>query len=185
MKNEFMKKLEEDEELLFYGVADVSKTGKQLGKFLLLCVVLGGFWAVLILALKNNGILSIMPLVIVLASFTTLSMYGLVYNLFLKYKNKNNEYFVTNKRIALYNSSKKDFRIEYISKIENMGLVRENNNYGDIIFNFHESSLMEQAKNGMCFEGVENPRRVVSLITNTNKNIHTYDDGPTIKGIKI
>ena len=57
-------------------------------------------------------------------------IYGLIYNTFIKYKNKNNEYFVTNKRIAIYNS-KSGFRIENICDIEHIGIVREKNNYGE------------------------------------------------------
>ena len=37
-------------------------------------------------------------------------------------------------------------------------------------------------KNGIGFEGVENPRKIVTIIRNINNNIHIYDDKPVIMG---
>ncbi len=185
MKNEFINKLEENEKILFYGVSDVSKTNKQYGRFLLGFVVLLLFWILAIIGIKREEILNFKILIIflTLSILTICLIYGLVYNIFLKYKKKNNEYFVTNKRIVLYN--KKGFRIENISNIEHIGIVREKNNYGDIIFNFYANNLIEQMKNGMSFEGVENPRKVVALISDINDGIHIYDDRPIVMGNKL
>ena len=110
--------------------------------------------------------------------------YGLIYNIFLKYKNKNNEYFVTNKRIAIYNL-KNGLRIENISDIEHIDITREKNNYGDLMFNFYANNLIEQMKSGMVFGGVENPREIVEIICSINSNIHIYDDKPVIMGKKL
>ena len=72
-----------------------------------------------------------------------------------------------------------------ISDIECVQILREKNNYGDIILNFSADSLIQKMKNVMSLEGVENPRKIVELISNINKNIHIYDDRPTIMGKKI
>jgi hypothetical protein len=189
MKNEFLKKLEKDEKLLFYGVSDVSKTSKQFGRILLLMIVLIIFWIVFILGLKEDNqnffnVLGNITMVMVFIFLTLCLLYGFVYNVFLKYKNKGNEYFVTSKRIALYDS-KNGFMIRNIFDIEHIGIVREKNNYGDITFHFRSNSVLEQLKNNFIFEGIENPRTIVKIITDINKNVHVYDDKPTIMGKKI
>ena len=183
MKNEFISKLEEDEKLLWDGVSDVSKTSKQYGRFLLGFAVLLLFWILLMLGMNREKILNIRFLIlfIVLSILTICFIYGFIYNVFLKYKNKNNEFFVTNKRIALYHP-KRGFRIESISNIEHIGIAREKNNYGDLSFHFRSNNLTEQMKTGMSFEGVENPRKVVELICEINNEIHVYDDKPIIMG---
>ena len=111
--------------------------------------------------------------------------YGFIYNTFLKYKKKNYQYFVTNKRIALFNPEK-GFRIENISDIEHVSIAREKDNYGDVTFNFYSNSFYEQLTNWMSFEGVENPRKIVELISLLNKNVNFYDDRPVwIQGIDV
>lgn len=186
MKNEFINKLDENEEILFYSVSSVDKTSKQYGRLLLGFITLLLFWILIIIGIKSEKILNFEILIVFLTLIilTICLIYGLVYNMFLKYKNKNNEYFITNKRIASYNS-KKGLRIENISDIEYIGIVREKNNYGDIIFSFYANNLIEQMKNNMSFEGVENPRKIVDLIRNINNKINIYDDRPRVIGKRI
>ena len=150
MKKEFINQLQSDEEILFYGIFNVNKTSKQYGRFLLGCVFLLLFWILFVIGVKSESGLNFKILIffLVLSMLTICLIYGLIYNTFIKYKNKNNEYFVTNKRIAIYNS-KSGFRIENICDIEHIGIVREKNNYGDIMFNFYASNLIDQMKNGM------------------------------------
>ena len=186
MKKELINKLDVDEKILFYGFSDVSKTSKQYCRFLLGFIVLLLFWILTIMGIQSNGILNFKILVIflTLCILTICLIYGLIYNVFLKYKKKNNEYFVTNKRIALYNS-KNGLRIENISNIEHIGIAREKNNYGDLSFNFYANNLIEQIKNGMSFEGVKNPREIVAAICEVNNKIHIYDDRPKVMGKNI
>lgn len=186
MKKEFINKLDVDEQILFHGFSNVSKTNKQYGRFLFGFFVLSLFWMLTIINIKNYSVLSFKILItfITLCILTICLIFGLIYNMFFKYKNKNNEYFVTNKRIALYNL-KNGFRIENISNIERIGIFREKNNYGDIFFNFYANNLIDQIKSGMSFEGIENPRDVVTIICGINNNIHIYDDKPVVMGKKI
>ena len=186
MKNELINKLDEDEKILFHGFSDVSKTSKQYSRFLLGFIVLLLFWILIIMGIQSEGILNFKILVIflTLCILTICLIYGLIYNVFLKYKKKNNEYFVTNKRIALYNS-KNGLKIENISDIEHIRIAREKNNYGDISFNFNANNLIEQMKRGMGFEGVKNPRKIVATICEINSKIHIYDDRATVMGKKI
>lgn len=186
MKDEFINKLDADERILFYGSSDVSKTSKQYSRFLLGFIVLLLFWILIIMIIQSEGILDfkIFAIFLVLCLLTICLVYGLIYNVFLKYKKQNNEYFVTNKRIALYDS-KNGLRFENISDIEHIGITREKGNYGDIFFSFYANNLIEQMKNGMSFEGVKNPRDIVFTICDMNNKIHIYDDIPTINGKKI
>ena len=182
MKEEFITKLDKDERILFHGFSDVSKTSKQYFRFLLALLVLLLFFILNIIVIKIFGAtIEIVISFIILCILTISLLYGLIYNIFLKHVNKNNEYFVTNKKIALYNS-KNGFKMGNISNIEHIGIVREKKNYGDLIFNFYANNLIEQMKNGIGFEGVENPRKIVTIICNINNNIHIYDDKPVIMG---
>jgi hypothetical protein len=182
MEEEFITKLDKDERILFHGFSDVSKTSKQYFRFLLDLLVLLLFFILNIIVIKIFGAtIEIVIIFIILCILTISLLYGLIYNIFLKHVNKNNEYFVTNKKIALYNS-KNGFKMGNISNIEHIGIVREKKNYGDLIFNFYANNLIEQMKNGIGFEGVENPRKIVTIICNINNNIHIYDDKPVIMG---
>ena len=186
MKNGFVNKLEKNEEILWYGVSDNSKSNKQYGRFLLFFVILLLFWILIIIGIngKQISIFNIFIFLIILSILTIFLIYGLVYNIFLKHEKKNNEYFTTNKRIAIYNY-KSGFRIENIFNIEHIGIVREKNNYGDILFHFCSNNLIDQIKTGMSFDGVENPRKIVELISHINNRVHIYDDRPTLMGKKI
>ena len=93
MKDEILKKLKEDEELLFYGVSDVSKTSKQNGRFLLAIVILIIFWICFIVVVRrqirwDDRILASLLALIIL---TILVFYGIIYNNFLKNKNVNSK----------------------------------------------------------------------------------------------
>lgn len=186
MCSEFINKLEKNEKILFHEFSDISKTSKQYCRFLLVFVVLLLFWILIIKGIKSESILNfkILVIFITLCILTICLFYGLIYNVFLKHKNKNNEYFVTNKRIAIYNI-KNGLRIENISNIEHIGIAREKNNYGDISFNFYCNNLIEQIKSGMIFEGIKNPRKIVATICEINNKIPVYDDSPTVMGKTI
>jgi len=186
MANEFINKLETNEHILFHGISNISKTSKQYARLLLIFLVLMLFWILTILGIKSEGIFSfeIMLIFIGLCILTFCFIYAFFYNTVLKYKNKNNEYFVTNKRIAVY-SLNSGFKIKNISDIEQIGILREKNNYGDVIFSFCSNNLLEQMRSVMSFEGVENPRKIVALICEINNKVHIYDDRPTIFGKKL
>ena len=186
MKEQFDKYLQQDEEILFHGFFDVSKTSKQYGRLILAFSVMSLFWVITIIGIKSDGLIdfAFLIILIVLVILTICLLYGFIYNTFLKYKKKNYQYFVTNKRIALFNPEK-GFRIENISDIEHVSIAREKDNYGDVTFNFYSNSFYEQLTNWMSFEGVENPRKIVELISLLNKNINFYDDRPVIMGKKI
>ena len=181
MKEEFSKKLEDGEELIIYGVLNVNRTNKQYGRFAIGFVVLLSLWVFAIsnIKVKNFSSFSIFITLIIL---TMSLIYGLIYNIFSKYR-RSNEYFITSKRIALYDQ-KKGFRLENISDIEHLGIVRERDNYGDLIFGFSANNLLHQLRHGMSFKGVDNPRKIVSILSNINENIHVYDDRPTSKFLK-
>ena len=101
------------------------------------------------------------------------------------YKVKSLKIFIYYNNYRYQWNLKNGLRIENISDIEHIGIAREKNNYGDISFNFYANNLIEQMKNGMSFEGIKNPREIVTTICDINNKILTYDDRPTVLGKKI
>lgn len=181
MENEFIKKLDKDEKILVHKFANVDKTSKQYGRLLLGFIAILLFGILTVLGTKSSRVFSpfdfrIFIAFVVLVILAGCLFYGFLYNTFLKYKNKNNEYFVTNKRIALYNP-KYGFRMENISDISEIGIFRVKNNYGDISFNFYSgTNFSVKPISEMVFEGVENPNDLATIICNINKTISVYND---------
>lgn len=102
MEEEFITKLDKDERILFHGFSDVSKTSKQYFRFLLALLVLLLFFILNIIVIKIFGAtIEIVISFIILCILTISLLYGLIYNIFLKHVNKNNEYFVTNKKNSI------------------------------------------------------------------------------------
>lgn len=182
MDKEFLKNLDGDEELLYSGFACVTKTDKQILNFVMGIVLLIIFWLLFFMGLRNSHGLKfeLIVMLIVLVIISISFLYGFFYNICLKYRSKNNQYFVTNKRIAV-NNPKIGIRIEDISSIERIGIIRERDNYGDMVFNFYSENILNSMRNSMSFEGVEYPRRVLEIIKGINSNIYVYDDKP--KGV--
>ena len=75
--------------------------------------------------------------------------------------------------------------IRDIKDIEYLGIIRVKNNYGDMVFNFKSDKLIEQIRNSISFNGIENPNNVASIIKKINPSIDFYDDKPTFMGNKI
>ena len=91
MKEQFDKYLQQDEEILFHGFFDVSKTSKQYGRLILAFSVMLLFWVLTIIGIKRDGLIDIgiLIILIVLDILTICLLYGFIYNTFLKYKKKN------------------------------------------------------------------------------------------------
>ena len=185
MRDEFLKNMEENENLLFCGISNPSKTSIQLLRFVFCFVVLFGFWMLFIDVVKKYSFsFKILVLLIVLSGISILAIYGFVFNLFSKFSKIKDEYFVTNKKIAIYNS-KTGFKSEYIENIKYISISREKENYGDIIFFSGGDSIKEQMKNKIVFKGAENPRIIANAIEDINKKIYIVDDRISIFGNKI
>ena len=90
MKEQFDKYLQQDEEILFHGFFDVSKTSKQYGRLILAFSVMSLFWVITIIGIKSEGLIDIgiLIILIVLDILTICLLYGFIYNTFLKYKKK-------------------------------------------------------------------------------------------------
>lgn len=178
--------LEQDETVLWSGMAHVEKTSNQFLRFLLMLVVLFVFWFLFIIGVNQEKIVDFGLIIffLILLLLTVFLIYGLIYNMSLKHRNKDNKYWITDKRVILLNV-KNGIKKEYISNIEYLGIAREKNGYGDIIFSSYGNNLMEQIKSGFSFEGVENPRGVVRLIIERNSKISIYDDKTTFLGKKL
>lgn len=178
MKEKFIT--DEDEYMLFHGFTVFGKTDKQYGRFLLLFMVLSVFWILVITNIKRFLAENFFLLLIVvpfLIFMTVLMFYGLINNMFLKYRNKGSEYFITNKRVAL-NSRKKGLKTGSISEIYSIGISNEKNNYGDLGFVFYGYSIAEVCKTGFTIEGIYNPRKIAEAIYEINDSISITDDVP-------
>lgn len=171
--------LENDEKILFHEKADVKQTNKQTLRYILAAVLLIIFWIIVVKSISINQRIDFSISMIIFALFivSIVLIYGFIYNNLLKYKNRNNEYYVTNKRIILDNS-KKGRICKDISDIERVGIYKEKNNYGDIVFNIYSESFYQSIKNSISFEGIRNPREIVNKIKEINENIQIYDDKP-------
>ena len=186
MYDEFIKKLESDEKLLYYGKASVEKVAKQVIRKIFVSLILICFWIVFFNFLKYNLNIEFNTTVIfiVLLVLSISIAYGILYDIFLKFKNKNNEYFVTNKSITLYNT-KKGWISRKISDIERIGITNEKGNYANLTFVFYGENLTDMIKGTVSFEGVESPREILERIRTINSNIIVYDDRPTVMGRKV
>ena len=186
MKQEFEKQLGFSEKIYFYGVSNVRKTNNQLGRILLGFIIVLIFFMIIIFDLKENSKIDYQYVVICIILFiiTILLIIRVIYDVILRFKRDNDEYFITNRRIALYNL-KKGFIIRDISSINQIGVVKEKNNQGDLIFHFVSDYLLKQVKNTINFHGVLNPREIIEFISSINKNVQVYDDKPTIMGKKF
>ncbi len=178
MKEKFIT--DEDEYILFHGFTVFGKTDKQYDRFLLFLIVLSLIWILVITNIKRFLAENFFLLIIVipfLILMTVLIFYGLINNMFLKYRNKGSEYFITNKRVAL-NSRKKGLKTGNISDIYNISISNEKNNYGDIGFVFYGDSLIEMCKTEIAIEGIYNPREIATAIYEINDSISITDDVP-------
>ena len=143
------------------------------------------FWIVFINTLKKYDFsFGILVFLIILSGMSILIIYGFICNLFSKFSKIKLEYFVTDKKIAIHNS-KTGFKSEDIANIKYVSISREKGIYGDIVFYFGGGSIKEQMKNKIVFKGAENPRMIIDVIEDINKNIHVVDDRISIFGNKI
>lgn len=183
----------DDEKIIYQNKAHTTKTDKQIWRILLMFFVIGLFWFLLYIEKDSTNNLTIAFIVILI--LTLFILYGVIYNFILDIKDKNNEYFVSNKRIFVYNK-KNGFSFNYIDKITVISIAREKDIYGDLKFHFDLSlnnpisSIDNMLKNKdnvriITFTGCENPRHLVYLISKMKNNIHIYDDHITIMGKKI
>lgn len=184
MNEEFKKCLENEEKVLYVSKAYVNKVAKQPLRMLLGILVLGIFWALILNVKKAEFDMEYLFIFSVLILLTVIFIYSAIYNICLKYKNKANEYLVTDKKVAVYNK-KRGLVSRKISEIERIGITNEKGKYGNLIFNFTSDSLLESVKSSIAFEGVENPRNIIESIIIENNTISVYDDKPKIMGRKI
>ena len=135
--------LENNETILYESIANVRKTNNQTFRFIIAVGTLIIFWGLFIIGVKNDYInfLNIIIFIITLIIISLGLLYGILYNLIIRYTHKNNKYFVTNERIISYNP-KKGFKAKIISDIEHLGITREKDNYGDLTFSFMKTVFL-------------------------------------------
>ncbi len=168
IKEQFINSMESDEQLLYYNVASINKgssiLGKYLAKFLTLLIVF-----LLIILASSNSVLRLI-LIFLLGIFTVILIFRFYKNFNSNEKIINNEYFITNKRVALF-SSKTGFRAESIFNIKFLGVIKKKNNYGDLVINFNGKNFSEISRSAMKFDYIESLYKVAEVIFGVNPNI--------------
>lgn len=63
-----------------------------------------------------------------------------------------------------------------IADISYVGVSREKNNFGNMMFTFKEDNISESIKGCIEFWGIESPRAIVKEILKIVPSITTYDE---------
>jgi len=185
------KILKENEKIIYTSKANPGKTSTQIYRFVLIGIVLAIFYYLLFLGYNNEDLFDWTIILIVLFLLSVLTIYGLIYNVFLKYRAKNEIYYITDKRIILINGGKVIFND--IDKVSVIGIAREKNNFGDITFHFNVditnplenlTKSIKEVKN-ITFSGIKKPREVVEIVKKNNKDVYIYDDRPKLLSNKM
>ena len=167
-----------NEKIIFKSLAKPQKCSKQIGRWLLVLLILGLLFYFYTLG-HLTGLLNFLLLLTFAVLFIAV-LYGLVYNFFIHdSKNKNYLYLLTEQHIIIA----KDSIIIKNEKIINFKMIqicREKNNYGDVIlfkvnYNNIANNLFPK-QNKIELLGVESPRELVNLIHNINHDIYVFDD---------
>lgn len=178
--------LKENENVIYTSKANPGKTDMQIFRFLLIGIILILFYYLLFIGYGKMGIFNWTTSLVVLFMLSILTIYGLIYNILLKHRARNEIYYITDKRIILINDVKLIFND--IDKVSVIGIAREKNNFGDITFHFNVditnplenlTKSIKEVKN-ITFSGIKNPREVVEIFKKNNKDIYIYDDRPKL-----
>ena len=157
--------------------SNVKKTNKQYGRIFFALLVIVSFWFGAFVVLRQSININTIIIILILLLITISLLYGIIYNMFIYNKSKDEKYFITNMRIILIKDD--EIKFGFINDIERIGILREKNNYSDILFVFSDSDLIKQSKNSICFKGIYNCMNVVDDILKNNNKIHLFDDAPT------
>lgn len=178
--------LEENEKIIYTSKSNPEKTSTQLFRFILIGIILTLFYYLLFVEYNKMEMFNWITFLVVLFFLSILTIYGLIYNILLKHRARNEIYYITDKRIILINDVKLIFND--IDKASVIGIAREKNNFGDITFHFNVditnplenlTKSIKEVKN-ITFSGIKNPREVVEIFKKNNKDIYIYDDRPKL-----
>lgn len=181
--NNIYNHLQKEEEILYSGNANPSKTTKQIFRLILGYILMVLFLFITIKYIENKSILEyfIILLEIIMIIFLT---FGLFNKVILNFRHKNNKYYITNKRIIkLY--SKNKIKFGNIFELKAVAVIKQKNNYADLDIIFDGKNLYDISKKAICFEGVENPKEIIKIILQINDKIIIEDDSPIFMGKKI
>ena len=168
--------LENNEKILAEGQSNPNMVDKQYSRMILMGIVLVIIWIVLIISYKEKPNMETTGFIVITFLITIAVVYAFIYSAILIKKRENEVYYVTNKRIFIV---KGNTTLEKnILDIEHIGISKEKNEYGNIVFSFYGNSLYESTIKTMSFVGIHYPRKIVQTITEINNKIHVYDDKP-------
>ena len=167
-----------NEKIIFKSLAKPQKCSKQIGRWLLVIIILSLLFYFYTLG-HLTGLLNFLLLLTFGVLFIAV-FYGLIYNLFIHdNKNKKYLYLLTEQHLIMAKDSI-IIKNEEINNFNMIQICREKNNYGDVIlfkvnYNNIANNLFPK-QNKIELLGVENPRGLVDLILKINPNIYVYDD---------
>lgn len=169
--------LENDEKILAEGQSNPNLVDKQYSRMILIGIVLVILWIVSIINYTDVEVEKRTPGFIVITFLMTIAaVYAFIHSTILIKKRENEVYYVTNKRIFIVKEN--TISEKNILDIEHIGISKEKNEYGNIVFSFYGNSLYESTIKTMSFIGIHYPRKIVQTITEINNKIHVYDDKP-------
>lgn len=185
------KILKENEKVIYTSKANPEKISMQIFRFVLIGIVLTVFYYLLFIGYGRMEVFNWIACLVMLFLLSVLTIYGLIYNVLLKHRAKDEVYYITDKRIILINGNKVLYNDTV--KVSAIGIAREKNSFGNITFHFSvdmnnalESLINNQQDvKSITFSGIKNPREVVEIIKKYNKDVYIYDDRPKLLSNKM
>ena len=158
-----------NEEIIWQGTSQPNKSSKQLGRFIILFLVLALFWFLNVKFIIGGPLIFVIPFNLVLIILCIALLYGFIYNLFFHSKTFGYEYIITKDKLRITNKGK-IIKEELINNCNYASLIREKKSYGDLIF---KSSKKE---NDIVFIGIKNPQEVLELVLKINNKLYITND---------
>lgn len=195
---DFQSKLLAGEKILYEGKPVPGKGEKNISGFIFLICLSLVFQVIMILSVVTKtgdgaeGVdLSFIIIFLTITLFLGLGIYGLVYNLFLKKKKVQDDFYcLTNMRAMKYESNKDKLVFGYLENYDEIHCDNVKDNYGDLYMSINmeknssgdaaqtllnlKDAMMNPNPENMSFlnfESIENPRKVMKIAKEARKEI--------------
>lgn len=164
-----------DEEIIFKGKANVEKVDKKIKEYFIFLVVLITSLVAMFYIFVHNKNFNVILITNILIGMLVVIIWSIFHNYSLMKKNKGAQYLITDRRIIVKYMNC-DAIEKNIADISYVGVSREKNNFGNMMFTFKEDNISESIKGSIEFWGIESPRAIVKEILKIVPSITTYDE---------